>query len=58
MFQSSNHILTGTIVGAKSSFSKKLILPAQFSRVAIGRKQLVLPCLKATEASSMLTSEG
>lgn len=47
----------GTIVGAKSSFSKKLILPAQFSRVAIGKKQSILPCLKTTETSSALTSD-
>ncbi|XP_078160124.1 uncharacterized protein LOC144555605 isoform X3 [Carex rostrata] len=47
----------GTIVGAKSSFSKKLILPAQFSRVAIGKKKSILPCLKAGETSSVLTSD-
>ncbi|KAF3322805.1 hypothetical protein FCM35_KLT12794 [Carex littledalei] len=47
----------GTIVGAKSSFSKKLILPAQFSRVAIGKKQSILPCLKAGDTSSVLTSD-
>ncbi|KAJ4793433.1 Biotin/lipoyl attachment domain protein [Rhynchospora pubera] len=49
---------SGAVVGAKSPFSKKLHLPAQFSRAAIGKKQPILSCLKATETSSVLSSDA